>query len=79
VSDFVLPRTLEVFGVRPAIGRQLGAADFESDAPGVVLLTEGAWRNYFDTDSSVVGRSIELDEQPFSVIGVMPSYVAEMR
>lgn len=75
---FVWPRTLEVLGVVPKIGRGFGQADFESGAAGVALLTEGVWRRYFAADATVVGRSIHIDEQPFSVVGVVSNDVAEM-
>jgi predicted permease len=75
---FVWPHTLEVLGVVPRIGRGFGQTDFESGAAGVALLTEGVWRKCFAADASVVGRSIQIDEQPFSVTGVVSNDVAEM-
>ena len=75
---FVLPRTLDVLGATPVIGRSLGQSDFEAGAAGVALLTDSAWRKYFATDPSAVGRSIQLDEQPFSVVGIVPGNVAGM-
>ena len=75
---FVWPHTLEVLGVVPTIGRGFGRTDFESGAEGVALLTEGVWRRYFAADARVVGRSIHIDEQPFSVVGVVPDDVSEM-
>ncbi len=75
---FVLPHTLEVLGIVPTIGRAFGQADFESGAAGVVLLTEGVWRRSFAAELAALGRSIRLDEQPFSVVGIVPNDVAEM-
>jgi predicted permease len=75
---FVWPHTLEVLGLVPTVGRGFSRANFESGAGGVALLTEGVWRRYFAADPSIVGRSIHLDEQPFSVIGVVSNDVAEM-
>lgn len=72
------PHTLEVLGVVPTIGRGFGRTDFESGAGSVALLTEGVWRRYFAADPTIVGRPIHLDEQPFSVVGVVPNDVAEM-
>lgn len=75
---FVSPRMLDVLGVTPVLGHTFGRADSESTKTGAVLLTEGVWRRYFAGDPSVVGRSVQLDEQPFSVIGVLPRNTADM-
>ncbi len=75
---FVSPRALELLGVVPTIGRSFGPGDFDADAGGVALLADGLWRRYFAASASVVGRSVRLDEQPFSVVGVLPRHAAEM-
>ena len=61
-----------VLGVQPAIGRGFTEADDAPKAPGVVILSDGVWRRRFAADPAVVGRQIELDDDPFTVIGVMP-------
>lgn len=75
---FVSRHLLEVLGVVPTLGRSFGPEDFATNAAGTVLLTEGIWRRYFASDPSVVGRSVQLDDQPFSVAGVLPSKAADM-
>jgi putative ABC transport system permease protein len=48
----------------------------DEDAPGhdrVVVLSYGAWSRYFDRDSDINGKSILLDEQAYTVVGVMPA------
>src|SRR6185295_16961931 len=48
----------------------------DEDRPGgprVVVLAEGLWRSRFGSDPSVVGRTIELDAVPYTVVGVLPS------
>lgn len=74
---FVLPGTLEALGVSPALGRRLTDRDFEPVAPGAVLLSDDIWRRSFGADTRIVGRSIELDEQPFTVVGVLPRNVMD--
>jgi putative ABC transport system permease protein len=62
----------DVFGVRPQLGYGLEA---EHDTPGndhVVVLSDGFWRQRFGADPQIVGRSIELDGEPYEVVGVMP-------
>ena len=62
------PGMFELLGRRAAIGRTLQP----SDRPNVVVLSDGFWRRRFGADPGVVGRQLVLDEQPATVIGVMP-------
>jgi putative ABC transport system permease protein len=61
-----------VFGVRPMLGR-----DFTEDEeiPGhehVVIVSYALWQRQFGGDSSLLGRSITIDDQPYTVIGILP-------
>jgi len=62
-----------VLGVTPLLGRVF---DSSEDRPGaaarVVLISRGFWERAFGSDPSVVGRRIELDEAPHTVVGVVP-------
>ena len=61
-----------VLGTRPLLGRFFTAGE---DAPGgerVTVLSYGLWRGRFGGDSTVVGRRIDLDGVPWTVIGVAP-------
>jgi len=60
-----------VLGVRPAIGRAFAASDCASSSP-VAVLSDGAWRNIFAADPSIVGKAITLNRMPLTVIGVTP-------
>jgi putative ABC transport system permease protein len=62
----------EVLGVRPFLGRALTDADSRPQAQAVAVLSEGLWRRRFGADPGVVGRSLVLDGQPTTVVGVMP-------
>lgn len=62
-----------MLGVRPARGRVFTADDTEPGAPRVVLLTHGAWMRRFGGDPDIVGRSIALNGQPTTVVGVLPA------
>jgi putative ABC transport system permease protein len=60
-------------GATPIAGRVFTA---EEDRPGherVVMLTEGLWRSQFGSDPSIVGRTIDLDATPYTVVGVLPA------
>jgi predicted permease len=54
----------------PAIGRGLRAPDCETGADPVVVLDHELWTTRFDADSGVIGRTIELNRQLFTVVGV---------
>jgi len=59
-------------GVGPAIGRPF---TFEEDTPGkntVVILSHGTWQTRFGGNPSIVGTTMQVDEQPYRIIGVMP-------
>lgn len=62
----------ETLGVRPARGRTFSPEDDVRGAPWVVVLSDGLWRRRFGADPNIVGRSITLTSEPWTVIGVMP-------
>ncbi|HUS67163.1 MAG TPA: ABC transporter permease, partial [Kofleriaceae bacterium] len=71
-AAYVTASLLRTVGVQPAIGRLIKD---EEDRPGdetVVLLGHRLWQRSFGGDPSVVGRSIQVDGLPVTVIGVMP-------
>jgi macrolide transport system ATP-binding/permease protein len=58
----------------PALGRAFSGSDCAAAREGaVVVLSDNLWRTTFAADSGVVGRSIVLNRQPFTVIGVAPA------
>lgn len=59
-------------GVQPALGRFFGPEENLSDAGSVVVLSDRAWIRLFGGQTNVVGRSVRLDGQSATVIGVMP-------
>ena len=64
---------LETLGVAPALGRSLLPADDRAGAPGVVVLSHRLWSSRFGGDPSVLGRSVRLNGEPRTVVGVMPA------
>jgi putative ABC transport system permease protein len=67
VSDDFFP----MLGVKPLLGRFILPGDTQ---PGhlVAVLSYGLWMDDFGGDSRIVGRSITVDQKPYTVIGVMP-------
>lgn len=64
-SDF-----FALLDVAPSLGRQIGKADFEHGVAPVVVVSHGFWMRHLGGDRNIVGRSLMLDGQKFSVIGV---------
>lgn len=62
----------EVFGMRPLVGRFFASDEYALGAPRVVLLAHALWRQRFGADPGIVGRTISLDHQPVTVVGVLP-------
>jgi putative ABC transport system permease protein len=59
----------EVMGVQPVLGRPLQASD---DHERVVVLGDELWRRRFNADRNVLGKTIDLNAESFTIIGVMP-------
>jgi len=63
----------DVLGVRPILGR--GFLPAEEQKPGgapVVLISYGLWQTHFGADRSVIGRTIEINRHPYTIVGVTP-------
>jgi putative ABC transport system permease protein len=58
-------------GVLPALGRDFQAADDALNGPKVVILSYGLWRR-LGGDNTLIGRQVRLDDDSYTVIGVMP-------
>ncbi len=63
---------LETLGVTPLAGRELMAADQAPNGPKNVMLSYGYWQRRFGGDRSVIGRTIVIDSQARTIVGVMP-------
>ena len=61
-----------VFGVQPAFGRTFAEAEDLPNGPPVVMLGDRLWRNRLGADPQIAGRSLLLNKQPYTVVGVMP-------
>lgn len=68
VDSDVLP----VLRVQPLLGRAFAPADDREGAAGTVLLSYGLWQRHFGGDPAILGRQLLLNNERFTVIGVMP-------
>ena len=61
-----------VLGVTAHLGRTFGPDDGLAGAPKVIVLGYGFWQGRFGGDADVIGTSITIEEDPYTVVGVMP-------
>ena len=71
-AGFVSADVMPLLGVSPALGRWFAAEEDLPGRPPVVVLSDGLWRRRFGADRDIVGRTLNLDDVPTTVIGVMP-------
>ncbi|HUB51550.1 MAG TPA: ABC transporter permease [Terracidiphilus sp.] len=71
--DLVSGNYFDDLQIQPSLGRLFHASDEKgkNSAPYIVL-TDNYWRGHFGADRSVIGRVIELNKHPFTIIGVTP-------
>jgi predicted permease len=62
----------DVLGIKPILGRGFAPTEDEPGAPHVAVLSDGFWRRRFGGDPSIIGRVIDIDDAPTTVVGVMP-------
>jgi putative ABC transport system permease protein len=63
----------QALGARAALGRTIEPGDAKPGAPQVAVISHGLWRARFNSDPRVIGRGVQLDEQPYAIVGVMPA------
>ena len=65
----------DVLGVRPELGRVFTAEEAEWKGPKAVLLAHGLWERRFDSDPAIVGTTLTINDEPYTVVGVLPGVV----
>lgn len=60
------------FGVRPLLGRNIEPSDAENGGHSVAVLNYRFWQRHFGGDPHVIGRTLEMNHAPYTIIGVMP-------
>jgi len=62
-----------VLGVKPALGRTFSPEEDQPGGPRVVVLSERMWRTRFGAAPDLVGKTIALDSEAVTVLGIMPA------
>jgi putative ABC transport system permease protein len=71
-SALVSEGTFEVLGIAPILGRTFVAEEDRPDQDTVAILSYGLWQRRFGSNPKIIGQTINLNNRPRTVIGVMP-------
>jgi predicted permease len=71
-GEFVSGNYFTTFGVQPYAGRLLTTADDARGAPPVAVMSYRLWQQRYGADLSVIGSTFNVNEQPFTVVGITP-------
>ncbi|HET7537955.1 MAG TPA: ABC transporter permease [Candidatus Didemnitutus sp.] len=62
----------ETFGIQPMLGRGFSDVEETAAGPHVVVLSHALWMRSFGSDPAAIGRTLKLDAESYTIIGVMP-------
>lgn len=70
-AERVTASLFPVLGIGPLLGRTFTQQEDESAAP-MTVISYALWKERFQSDPNVLGKTIDLDQRPYTVIGIMP-------
>ncbi len=62
----------DLLGVSPILGRTINPEEQGSKGQRVLVIGHGLWQKRFGGERDVIGKTVSLDDEPFTIIGVMP-------
>lgn len=71
-GQLVTANVFTALGVQPALGRTFAPEEDQLGQHRVAVLSDTLWRRRFNTDASVINRTVTLNGEPFTIVGVMP-------
>jgi predicted permease len=76
-GEFVSGNYFEVLKANPSLGRSFTAEEDRAIGTSpVVVISSLLWRQRFNSDPSIVGKSVNVNQKPYTIIGVMPEKFA---
>jgi putative ABC transport system permease protein len=69
----VSPAFFPLLGVKPTLGRVLAPEEDHPNKVFSVVMSERLWRRRFNSDPQIIGKTIRLDTESFTVVGVVPN------
>jgi putative ABC transport system permease protein len=70
-AAWVRANFFRVVGISPLAGRTFAPGEDDAKAPRVAVISEKLWRRRFGADPSVLGRSLTLNGEPYSLVGIL--------
>ena len=71
-GQLVTASVFKLLGVEPALGRTFSPDEDRVGQEHVVVLSDALWRRRFNSDRSILGRSLMLNAESYTIVGVMP-------
>src|SRR5690349_8113246 len=71
-GQLVTANVFSLLGVQPALGRTFSVDEDQVGREHVVVLSDALWRRRFNSDPAIVNRHLTLNNESFTVVGVMP-------
>lgn len=72
IGSFITASFFDVFGTKPWMGRLFLPGEDQLGSPYVAVLSYDAWQTRFSADARILGRQITLNNEDYSVVGVLP-------
>ena len=69
----VSPNFFNVLGIQPQLGRAFTQDEGQPDGKSVVMIGDSLWHSRFGADPNIVGKTLNLDSAPQTIIGVVPN------
>src|SRR4029079_4076007 len=69
----VTANTFQVLGVSPILGRAFTPAEDVPKGPRLAVISHALWQQRYGGDPAAIGRLIQLNGEPYDIVGVMPS------
>src|SRR3954469_25772994 len=73
IASLASSEVFKAVGIQASVGRTFLADEDEPGAPRVAVVSERLWRTHFNAEAAVVGRTILLNGEPPTIVGVMPA------
>jgi putative ABC transport system permease protein len=64
---------LPMFGIPPLLGRYLAPEEMQAGHDQIAIIGHSLWRMRYGSDPAILGKTIELDERRYTIVGVMPA------
>jgi putative ABC transport system permease protein len=75
-GDSVTPDYFGIIGIPPLLGRTFLSSESQAGRNHVVILSYSLWRERYDADRNIIGKHLEINSVPYTIVGVMPRRAA---